>query len=223
MSGIPVSDDQIDTFVEELLGIRTSDYEADKFLNEHLGPIDLRKDPRGIQLLYELPSFKQNFKVALEEELARLEENVLKLARGSTSDSIWAMLEPYAKGLSGKLKSQAHIFINPSVSVQDGSIDVTAQVLIYTGLRKAHGQVISDHGSWSGILRNLNSIPFGLFPDNGYHLRRSNNPESSYLPQRERTPNGIIVPSTHRVQATYVMRAAKEMFMKAYQMQTQRA
>ena len=223
MSGIPVSDTQVDTIVEELLGIKESDWDINKLLDNRLGPIDPRKTLSSIGVLYDLPLIKRDFKVALEEELARLEENVLELARGSTSDSIWAMLEPYARGLSGKLKSQAHIFINPSVSVQDGSVDVTAQVSIYTGLRKVHGQVISDHGSWSGILRNLNDIPFGLFPDNGYHLRRSNNPESSYLPQCERTPNGIIVPSTHRVQATYVMRAAKEMFMKAYQMQTQKA
>jgi len=225
MSGIPVSDGQIDIFVEELLGIRTSDYEADKFLNEHLGPIHLRKDPRGIQLLYELPSFKQHFKDALEEELARSEEQVLKVVRGVTSESVWKALASHTKTSSGNLKSQAYMFIQPYTNGQgNGLAEVRADIIIFTGLRKVHGQILSDHKYWSDTLHRLKQIPFdGLYPANGLCLRRCGNPESTYLTQHGISPNGILLPSTHRVQATYTTHLPRGVLLETYQRQTQKS
>jgi len=161
----------------------------------------------------EIDAQKPEFESALEEELQEAEKVALRIVKRAASRSIDIAIA----GMIDKRNLRTPIIglTESDVTNQGSSICVDVVLSIFTGVRKPHGQVISDAKYLMGVVKELGKIGFYGFPR--LYLERNGHFERTPLTGPTRLPTGQILGATDRIQVSYVTKIPDAMIPGIYE------
>jgi len=100
-------------------------------------------------------------------------------------------------------------------SEENGYVNIGVTLSIYTGMKKTHGQVITDAKYRMEIFKDLDRINFDGF--DSLHLKRNGRPKKIDLAEHPRLPTGELLYSTNLVQVTYIAKIPMGVIPEIYE------
>ena len=173
---------------------------------------------RGLEdlpALAKISNFRDNFKSALEERLAKAEEEQRKeqiaaeyrpILESVMHIAAKAVYEAVQSRIDSKIiRIACHTMVEPySIMYGDGTVEVGADISLLTGRRSPRGVVVSDHKYLARNVLDLKTVSFnGFDPNSELILKREGKARRTNSEQTIISPRGESVNFLDNVHARY--------------------
>lgn len=178
---------------------------------------DSRYSPFIQTVKQEINADKPKFESAFEKELEEAEKLVLRIVKRAASKSIDITIAGRVD--KKNLRTPIIGLTESDATNQKSTVSVDVNLSIFTGMRKAHGQVISDAKYLMNVVKELEKI--GFYGFSRLYLERNGRFERTSLTESTRLPTGQLLHATDRIQVSYVTKIPNEMIPEIYEQHKQ--